>query len=326
MRNIIKIFCISLVVLSAKFVYGENKEDSEISEVVLKPRIISADVSSVKYEINLEYLMPYLESVLIVEEPSLQTAKSSPPIIKKSYIKDGKLVVDSPYFQKGKILEGLKKLFTNKKQRNIVKQKDRYLVGLEQKSRKLAGQHDRVFVAGLAKDYYSQYVFVESNIPYYHPTTKEYLGTETLIIGKGRLIRRGELSLVEIEVAKSPIKIGTMVMPSRSLNLSDKILATVSNNKTPGYVLSVIPGLVGGGINNVAVINVGSRDNVKIGQLLKVKNANLILDDPYKENKQYNIPVEQSKGEIVIYDVFNKLSLGLIVKSVTDIKTLDQVE
>jgi hypothetical protein len=325
MKNIIKVFCISLVVLSAKLVYGTGNDDQTIQEEVLKPRILRSSLSPIKYEIQLEYLMPYLESVVIIEVPALQNKKSKASI-KKPYITDGKLIVESEYWQKGNLVQGLKNLLTNKKKRQVVEHDSRYVVGLLQKSRKLAGQKDLVFVAGLEKDLFAKYVFVGEKIPYYHPTTKEYLGSEMRIIGKGKLVKREELSLLKIESATQEIKPGTIVMPSRSLNLSEKIQAVVFPKKTPGYVLSVIPGLGRGAASNVVVLNIGARDGAKVGQLLKIKDANLVLNDPYRVDKKYDITLDDPKGEIVIYDVFNKLSLGLVLTSTADIKILDQVE
>ena len=325
MKNIIRGVCLWLVVLSAKLVYGTGKDDQTIQEVVLKPQIISSAISSIKYELKREYLMPYLEKMLILEFPSLQNERSKASI-DKPHIKNGKVIVESQYWQKGKLLQGLKKLLTNKKKRNIVEIDNRYVVGLDQKSRTLAGQRDFVFVAGLEKEHYVQYAFVEANTPYYHPTTNEYLGSEMRIIGTGRVVKRGELSLVKIDSIKQSVRPGTIVVPDRSLDLPEKIQVVVSSKKIPGYILSVIPGLRSGATGQVVVLNVGTREGAKVGQLLKIKNANLVLDDPYKLNKKYNVVIDDSKGEIVIYDVFNKLSLGLILKSSQEIKLLDQVE
>ena len=138
-------------------------------------------------------------------------------------------------------------------------------------------------------------------------------------------MHRGELSLLKIESAKEPIKSGTLVLPSRSLDLPDDIVAIAPKRKLNGYILSTIPGLANAANNNAVIVSLGSRDGIEFGQLLKVKQVDLVARDPYDHKKKYTIPLGKPKAEIVIYDVFDKLSLGLVLSSYEEIKLLDRV-
>ena len=321
----IGLFWLVTFITVVPIVAAAERDPNNQSTVVLAPKIMSSALSSVKYECSLSYLKPYFESVLIIEHPELQTKKSK-PWFNKPYLDEGKVIIESSYFKKGNILDGLKKFFTTKKHKPGFKQNERYVVGLEKQSRKMAGSLDLVFTAGLKQDNYAEYVFVDPGVHIYHPHTREYLGTDILVIGKGRIINRSEISTLEISTAKKPITIGTIILPSRSMQLSEKVYAITPEKKMPGYILSVLGGLENIASNHVVIVSVGARDGAKVGHLLQIKQSDIELKDPYKKNKKYKIPAREAKGEIMLYDVFDKLSIGLVMKSISNIKTLDQVE
>lgn len=296
MKNLMVILGVMLAPIVMVFAEADN-----IQEIALKPQIKITEVPVAQYNIKLEYLMPYLENIMVVENPALKKNK-------KFLGKQNKQTVN---FQKD--------LGINSKT-------SRYVVGFERKSIKMAGAGDRAFVSGLNEDKRHSYVLVKPTFSYYHPDTGEYLGTEILTIGKANIARRGDLSLLSIESAKEPIKAGTLVLPSRSLRLSDIINAVTPAKPLKGYILSAIPAVNNAATNSVVVVSIGARDGAEIGQLLQVKQVAAVMKDPYDPKKKYKVPLSTApKGEIVIYDVFDKLSLGIVIKTSEEIKLLDRV-
>ena len=77
--------------------------------------------------------------------------------------------------------------------------------------------------------------------------------------------------------------------------------------------------------NSVVILSLGERDGAEVGQLLQIKQVDLVIKDPYESKKTYNIKLDKPKGEVMIYDVFDKLSLGIIIKSSEEVKLLDRV-
>lgn len=315
------IIILAIIICSA---WGENKDKTEIKSIVLKPQIKVSEVSEAKYSIQYKYLEPYLESVVIFEDPSLKNTKSK-AVINKPYIKQGKLIIESEYFQKDKFKQGLKTFFSSKKTMKS-KEEQRYVIGLEHANRSMAGKKDLVFVKGITEENSWRYMFVEPKAAIYHPVTKEYLGTEVLIIGKGKVIKRAPISVLEIELARKPIKVGTLVIPSRSFNLAATIPAVFKNKKMPGFIVSLISDAKRIATHSVAIVSVGLKDGAEVGQVLKIKNTDRVLQDPYKKNKKYILPVAEPKGELMLYEVFDKLSLGIVLKSSSEIQMLDVTE
>lgn len=303
MKYLIIIFIFLAISIDAILAEGSDlQSDNAIGAdtVVLSPRIKVSDLPLEQYHIKLEYFMPYLENVMIVQNPALKKTKAA--------LKNRTTQIVNPVRDLG-----------------INSSTSRYVVSFEKKSISMGGAKDRVFVSGLASDNHINYFLVKPNFSYYHPDTREYLGTEIFIIGRAGVVQRGKLSLLKIDSAKEPIRAGTLVLPSRSLDLPDDISATAPKKKLNGYILSTVPGLSNAANNNVVVISLGSRDGLEFGQLLKIKQSDLVARDPYDYKKKHTIPLGTPKGEIVIYDVFDKLSLGLVLKSYEEIKLLDRV-
>lgn len=302
MKKLIITLMLILVAISTYALEDQDlqQDQDNVKEVILKPQMKITDMPLAQYNIKLKYLMPYLEHVMVVENPALKK--------NKTFLgKKNKKVVDF------------------RKDLGINSKTSRYVVGFERKSIKMAGFGDRAFVSGLARDKHYNYVLVKPTFSYYHPDTGEYLGTEILIIGKAKIAHRGDLSLLDIESAKEPIKPGTLVLPSRSLKLSEILNAVATTKKLNGYVLSVIPAVNNAAGNNVVVVSMGARDGVEIGQLLRIKQVDLVMKDPYESKKKYKVQPSMSKGEIVIYDVFDKLSLGIVIQASEEIKLLEHV-
>jgi len=300
MKNLIIMLSLFLAAVPTNAVEETDLQQELGGEVILKPQMKISQEVVAKHTIKLEYLMPYLENIMFVENPALQK-------------------------NKGKLGTKTKKVVSPRKDLNIDSKTSRYVVGFEKKSIKMAGSKERVFVSGLATDQHYSYVLVNPKFSYYHPDTGEYLGTEIFVIGKAKIVRRGVLSLLNIESAKEPIKPGTLVLPSRSLKLSDSIKTIAPAKELKGYVLSVMAGINSAAANSVVILSLGERDGAEVGQLLQIKQVDLVIKDPYESKKTYNIKLDKPKGEVMIYDVFDKLSLGIIIKSSEEVKLLDRV-
>jgi len=125
--------------------------------------------------------------------------------------------------------------------------------------------------------------------------------------------------------AKELIEVGTLVLPGRGLNITNNLRATTSKKHFKGTILSMIPSINNAANQDIVVINLGKRDGITTGELLKVKQPDEKIDDPYSTKVQHVLPMKDPKGEIIVYDVFNKLSLGIIIKSTESINELDTV-
>lgn len=179
---------------------------------------------------------------------------------------------------------------------------------------------------GLEKDDHYDYTLIIPDFSYYHPVTGEYLGTAMLKIGTAKIVDRGKISILELGSACSLVKVGTLIMPGNSLNLIQNNIPIVKNlNNLKGCILSIIHHRKFGFKNDVVLINLGAREGVQVGNLFKVSNDSSMIEDRYQNNRRYIVPNSLLKGEILIYDVFEKLSLGIIIKVNKVLNVLDVV-
>ncbi len=190
---------------------------------------------------------------------------------------------------------------------------------------KIFGKGVNFLAKGLEKDDHYDYTLIRPDFSYYHPLTGEYLGTGMLKIGTAKIVERGKISILEVNNFNEPIKAGTLIIPGKSLNLTNNIKLVKNLNNLQGYILSIIPNKKIAFKKDILLISLGSREGVKVGNLFKVNANNIIVQDPYQSNQQYVVPNDIPKGEILIYEVFDKLSLGIVIKSTTELKFLDTV-
>lgn len=280
-----------------------SKDTSEnLPTIVLKPKMKISDTATPLdlYSVKTEYLLPYLERIIVVENPDL------------------KRPTNQLTNQTMHIVEPVRDLGINSKT-------SRYIISFDNKSINMGGNNENIFVSGISQDSHLNYFLVKPTFSYYHPVNKEYLGTEILIIGKAKVLNRDKVSLLRIYSAKEPIKTGTLILPTRSLNLPSTLKAFYSEEKTEGYILSVIPGLVSAVNNSIVMISLGARDKMQVGQLLDIRSKNFVATDPYNKNKSHLITVNKPKGQVMIYDVFNKVSLGIVLKAQGRIQIMDEV-
>lgn len=278
-----------------------NQDISEkLPTIFLKPKIQVSDNTSDLYEVNTRSLLPYLERIIFVE--NLDLKRPSHQLTNQTM----------------DIVEPIKDLGINSKS-------SRYIISFSDESSTIGANNENIFVSGISKDSHLNYFLVKPSFSYYHPISKEYLGTEILIIGKATVLNRGKVSLLRVVSAKEPIKKGTLILPTRSLNLPSTLKAFYSEEKAEGYILSVVPGLVYAANNSIVVLSLGARDKIQVGQLLDIRSKDFVATDPYNKNQSHVIKINQPKGQVMIYDVFNKLSLGIVLKAYEKIKVMDEV-
>lgn len=201
----------------------------------------------------------------------------------------------------------------------------RYIIGFEQDQFSLGGLNSKILVSGLEKDNHLNYMLFKPDFSYYHPNTKEYLGSLMLNIASASIVKRGKISLLNVDNFIDPVATGMLVMPNKNLFLENNLKLTQNISKSEGYILTIVPDLTKAATNSIVIISLGSRENVKVGNVFKILSKSYRLQDPYMHKVQHIYKPKYYKGEVLIYDVFDKLSLGIVIKCYKEIEILDQI-
>lgn len=261
-------------------------EHSNYATIKLSPQMRSEGNTNSKYALNLESIAPHLKNSLFYQEKSEYI--NLPTVVKHV---DGNL---------------------------------------------LAAAGNQFFAKGLAQYPNNIYTILRQKNTYLHPESKENLGTEFMVIGLAKVSERGK-DLTRMEILKSSCQIekGDKLTPRVDLDLPAVLSEKIPDSSVQGYVLAVEEGLWDMGKYNNAIISLGERDGIQQGHILNVYRMNhrkdLLPTKAYKR-KRSDKKSEQTEfsatkyGELIVYKVFAKVSLCLVVDAKFPFTVFDVVK
>jgi hypothetical protein len=162
---------------------------------------------------------------------------------------------------------------------------------------------------------------------YYDPITNELLGYQAQDIGSTKLLSSSAESVAELEVTRvtEEVRISDRLLPMR-----ERTIDATFHPRPPsveikdGFMIAVPGGVTQIGTNDIVVVNKGERDGLEVGQVLAVyQSGQLIFDDIAKENVQ--LP-DIRAGLAMVFEVFEKASYAIILKSDKPLKVGDKVK
>jgi len=195
-----------------------------------------------------------------------------------------------------------------------------------QNGRNLLGEHDVVYTdigrtTGARKgDRFSIFMEMESVS---HPVTNEVMGH--------RVASLGTLKLEELEKNNSKaiitsthqeVEPGSYLMPYKAKKRAVSLKA--AGNNLEGYIVSTRDGIISVGVGDIAYLDLGKRHGLQAGNLLYVvRDVN--PDRLYTDRKVGDLPKDVI-GAIVVVEMGENTSTGLIVKSAESIHKGDKVK
>lgn len=199
----------------------------------------------------------------------------------------------------------------------------------------IGGTGSQFFVQGANDLHNTIYTILRGKNTYKHPDTREALGTEFIAIGTAKLIENSENN-IKMEVIDSicSIELNDKIIPRIDLNLPEFLHGNLPDKQMQGYILDVQDGLWDVGKYHSVLVSLGARDGLEPGNILKILRMTTKKDVLANDTYQYKRRREKPKvkfsstkyGELVIYKVFAKVSLGIVVDAKYPITVLDVVE
>lgn len=175
----------------------------------------------------------------------------------------------------------------------------------------IAGSGDIAYTKGLKTDNtISSFSLLKPGRKLLHPDTGREIGYEVYVIGSAELQSGGKTQTILIKNAILDIDIGTRIIPSVGIDLPAVLDVRYPDQLMSGYVLSIETDGVGGGVYSIAVVSLGKIHGLKQGQVLNLMEGLREVQDP-QTTKKVDLPTEKF-GEILIYKVADKISLGIV--------------
>jgi hypothetical protein len=224
------------------------------------------------------------------------------------------------------------------------------LVATEE-NRMVIASGSRAFARGVDKGTAEVWQIFRPGIPLVDPDSKEALGYEAVYLGDARIVRPGEVSIVEIVKSNQEMYIGDRMFAAPKPAFVSYV-PRAPERQVQGRILSAYGGLAEVGTNSVVTLNRGSRDGVEVGTVLAVfrspesttnvrystepisgfRNTPLWgvyglsgRDDSIRAPlPETNLPQERH-GLVFVFRTFERVSYALVMQASAPIHVLDRI-
>ena len=190
----------------------------------------------------------------------------------------------------------------------------------------ITGSGDRVYVRGIENTDTAIYDFFEPGDAYIDPDTNEVLGYEALYVGSGPVQKFGDPATILLTETTREVRVGDRLRPSDRSYSIPYFQPHAPAPGTEGHIISVIDGVTQIGQFNVVSIDLGTREGMEVGHVLRILQKGKVINDTVsgKRGDQVKLPDEDA-GLVMIFRTFEKVSFGLVMKATSSIHINDVV-
>lgn len=193
-----------------------------------------------------------------------------------------------------------------------------------QEKRLIMGKNDELYARGEFANDIPSYGFFRKDKKYVDPDTKEALGMMANYMGTGDMLALNQsIATLVVSDAAQEIRVGDRLLPSMQGVFNSTFFPSAPESSLEGRIIGVEDGVSQVGNLSVVIINKGSREGLVPGNVLKIIKRGTKVKDRVA-NEMIELPEVQS-GTLMVFQVFDKLSLGLVLEADRGITTEDIV-
>ncbi len=189
---------------------------------------------------------------------------------------------------------------------------------------------DDIFAKGSWSSNVDQYDIVRPGREYIDPDSGEVVGVEGRLIGTAVILERdGDNATLRVSDIREEARQGDRFIPSAGNRIDSNYFPQPPSFSVNARILDIATGRRVGGKYDTIVINKGSGDRLRTGDLLALQRPDIVVEDEigtatvgerFKRSLGFsNENVETFDGEIyasvLIYRVFDDTSLGVILSA-----------
>ena len=157
---------------------------------------------------------------------------------------------------------------------------------------------------------------------YQDPVTREYLGLLMEYVGtlnlKGLL---NDVATLEVIKATQEVRVGDKLLVSEERRLATSFFPGTPNDPdVEGQILDVIDGVHNIGLYSNVVVNLGTRNDMKDGDVLAIYRSNTIKDK--ETGEELTLPAKRV-GLVMIFRTYKKVSFGVVMQASQPLETGD---
>ncbi len=191
--------------------------------------------------------------------------------------------------------------------------------------RLISGQGSKVYMRGVKDHTLTGYSLFRKGDPYIDPESGELLGIEAIHLGSGKITKGGDPATLIINKSVQEVLQGDRALPYQGQVFPPVFMLRSPNHTVNAYIISVYNGVTQIGTYDVVILNKGTRDQMEVGHVLTIMQAGQKVKDPYSSDPQGELITLPSEiaGELMIFRVFEKTSLALVMRANRPIHVLD---
>jgi len=158
------------------------------------------------------------------------------------------------------------------------------------------------------------------------PVTRETLGQEITHVANARLIEPGDPSTLVITKNFMETISGDRLLTSTARFTPHQYIPRTPQFEGAGRVVSLVDAISRSGRNQVVVLNLGERNEIKVGDVLAIeRQVGRVYDRFAGRGKKSVQPPSKRSGVVLVFQTFDKVSYGLIMESSRPIHRNDLV-
>lgn len=172
-----------------------------------------------------------------------------------------------------------------------------------------------------------RYQLFRPNKPLNDPITNELLGYEALYVGETKLLRRGDPATLLVTNSVREILRNDRVIPLDNTDFVRDFFPKPPAQEVRGQIVSLVDAISQLGRYQTISLNLGQRDGIETGNLLRIKKVGSIIRDREEEDPDFRVKLpDEEIGMVMIVRTFEKMSYGLVMEADRPVSIKDYVE
>jgi len=163
--------------------------------------------------------------------------------------------------------------------------------------------------------------------PLFDPITNELLGYQALYVGESKLLLRGDPASVRVTNSEREILRDDRVMPMDNSSFERDFIPRPPDTEVNGEIVALLDAISQSGIYQTIAINLGQRDGLESGNVLRIRRTGDIIPDKAEDDPRFRVKLpDEQVGMAMIIRSFEKVSYALIMEADFPITVSDYVE
>jgi len=201
-----------------------------------------------------------------------------------------------------------------------------YIVGSDDKHLILS-QGNRIYIRGELDKEKLRYNIYRQGDKLVDPKSGDLLGYEVIYAGEARITRYDTPTSGRISKANREIIVGDRLLATDNAEINNLFFPKPPELAVEGQVISLFDAISSIAQYQIAVVNLGKRDGLEVGNILSTYTTGETVRDRFESSEgriNVKLPNERS-GVLMLFKIFDRVSYGLILEAGRVVRKHDQV-